>query len=92
MSETLVHERDIILPGEVIGLSGGIPGSTGAGYLTTGAHLHFEVIQSGKHIDPLLILPLDKLGENNIPAYLKSDDELVNEVLGDTDPEPETEE
>jgi murein DD-endopeptidase MepM/ murein hydrolase activator NlpD len=71
MSEILVHERDIILPGEVIGLSGGIPGTKGSGYLTTGAHLHFEVIKSGKHIDPLSILPLEKLGENNLPAYLK---------------------
>lgn len=71
MSEVLVKERDIILPGEVIGLSGGIPGTKGSGYLTTGAHLHFEVIKSGKHIDPLLILPLDELGEDFIPSYLK---------------------
>lgn len=61
VSEILVNERDIVLPGEVIALTGGIPGSKGAGFLTTGAHLHFEVIKSGKHIDPLLVLPLEAL-------------------------------
>jgi len=83
VSKILVNERDIVLPGEVIGLSGGTPGTKGSGYLTTGAHLHFEVIKDGKHIDPLLILPLDKLGENYIPAYLKTDDQLVDKVMGE---------
>lgn len=83
VSKILVNERDVVLPGEVIALSGGTPGTKGSGYLTTGAHLHFEVIKDGKHIDPLLILPLDKLGENYIPAYLKTDDQLVDEVLGE---------
>ncbi len=97
MSEILVHERDIILPGEVIGLSGGIPGTKGSGYLTTGAHLHFEVIKSGKHIDPLTILPLEKLGENNLPAYLKEiyntldSEQETDNILGnfDNDEEPQ---
>jgi len=78
MSEILVKERDIVLPGEVIGLSGGIPGTKGSGWLTTGAHLHFEVIKGGKHIDPLLVLPLDELGADFIPSYLKETDTTTN--------------
>lgn len=62
VSEVLVRERDIVLPGEVIALTGGTPGSKGAGFLTTGAHLHFEVIKNGVNIDPLLVLPLEELG------------------------------
>ena len=42
--------------GQIIGLSGATPGTPGAGSVTTGAHLHFEMTKDGKHIDPLTML------------------------------------
>jgi murein DD-endopeptidase MepM/ murein hydrolase activator NlpD len=57
LSAFTVETGDYVSRGQVIGLSGGRPGSHGAGPMTTGSHLHFEVIQRGVHVDPLTVLP-----------------------------------
>ncbi len=55
--EALVRSGQEVAAGETIGLSGGKPGTRGAGPMTTAAHLHFEVIQNGVNVDPLTVLP-----------------------------------
>jgi murein DD-endopeptidase MepM/ murein hydrolase activator NlpD len=57
VSEALVKGGQDIKAGEAIALSGGAPGTHGAGPMTTGSHLHFEVIKAGVNIDPVSVLP-----------------------------------
>jgi murein DD-endopeptidase MepM/ murein hydrolase activator NlpD len=57
LSSVLVTPGQTVKAGQAIGLSGGEPGTAGAGPTTTGQHLHFEVIQSGVNINPLTVLP-----------------------------------
>jgi len=57
ISQSLVTAGQEVNAGEAIALSGGTPGTHGAGPMTTGPHLHFEVIQAGVNIDATSVLP-----------------------------------
>lgn len=72
VTEFLVGEGDLVHTGDIIGLTGGMPGTKGAGWMTTGPHLHFEVYKDGEHVNPLDYLPLEDLPIEYIPVeYLK---------------------
>ncbi len=55
--ESKVVEDQDVEQGQVIALSGGAFGAHGSGRLTTGPHLHFELLKDGIHVDPLKFLP-----------------------------------
>lgn len=57
LSSVSVFAGQDVTAGQFIGLSGGKPGTQGAGPMTTASHLHFEVIQNGLNVDPKSVLP-----------------------------------
>lgn len=68
VSEIQVQEGQVVRQGEVIGLTGGMPGTKGAGWMTTGPHLHFEVFKDFKHVNPLGFLPLELLPRESLES------------------------
>ncbi len=57
ISSATVKDGARVSFGQIIGRTGGQPGSAGAGLLTTGPHLHFAVKIDGVLVDPLKYLP-----------------------------------
>ncbi len=72
-----VETGDIVQAGDTIGLSGGMPGTRGAGAYTTGPHLHYEIIHNDKHVDPLYYMNLAYVQLESLP------EKYLAKALGD---------
>ena len=56
LSHIAVRAGQHVAKGGYLGLSGGRPGTYGAGLMTTGSHLHFETMRNGVHFNPRSML------------------------------------
>ncbi|MFH1838151.1 MAG: M23 family metallopeptidase [Candidatus Kuenenbacteria bacterium] len=56
-SKSYIKEGDYVNQGQIIGNSGGMPGTPGAGQFSTGPYLHFEIHLDSNPVDPEKYLP-----------------------------------
>lgn len=57
VSASFVTAGEYVKRGDPIGSVGGTPGTKGAGWMTTGPHLHFETRVNGTAVNPMQYLP-----------------------------------
>lgn len=61
VSEVMVERFQFVAAGQPFAKSGGAPGTPGAGVMTSGAHLHFEIHRNRETLDPLRFLDVTHL-------------------------------
>lgn len=79
LSETLVAEWQFVQAGELIAKSGGAIGTPGAGPMTSGPHLHYEVWQNKEPVDPLRYMNISGIDYETMPSRYQ--DKFINDFV-----------
>lgn len=79
LSEIKVAKYEFVKKWQVIAKSGGAPGTPGAGPMTSGAHLHFELWKDKESVDPLRYLPLTGMDYADLPSVYQ--DKFISDII-----------
>ncbi|HKL44374.1 MAG TPA: peptidoglycan DD-metalloendopeptidase family protein [Candidatus Absconditabacterales bacterium] len=66
VNKAVVEKGDIVRRGQLIGYSGGEPGTKGAGFISKGPNLTFFTFKDGIAVDPLQLLDLSVVEDKEI--------------------------
>ena len=66
MNTSVVKPGDIVQRGQLLGYSGGEPGTRGAGFVSPGANLTFSIYRDGEALDPLKLLDLAVVADKDM--------------------------
>ena len=71
LNQISVAEWQLVGRGQLIGISGGEPGTRGAWFLSDGPNLHIELYKDGKQINPLTVMDLSVIARSSaVPLEL----------------------
>lgn len=79
LSETLVTEGQFVQVGDLIAKSGGAVGTPGAGPMTSGPHLHFEIWKNKEPVDPLRYMDISGIDYENMPTRYQ--DKFISDFI-----------
>lgn len=87
LSEVIAKKYQFVRRGELIAKSGGQIGTDGAGPMTSGPHLHYELWKDKEPVDPLRYMSLAGVAYKSIPAVYQQKfiDDIVEKAGNDAD-------
>lgn len=72
LSKVNISPYQFVRAGEIIAQSGGAPGTPGAGPVSTGPHLHFEIWKNREAQDPLRFISTADIDYKNLPSLYQT--------------------
>ena len=79
LSEVAVSLGQFVTSGQLIAKSGGAVGTPGAGPMTSGPHLHFELWQNKEVVDPLRSMTVADLDYADLPTRYQ--DKFISDII-----------